>query len=73
MVGVPVYATSRPAGDFSLAPGSPGFDAGVPIPNFNDGFHGRAPDIGACEAGTAPLEFGVNAYVDHASRGRQSK
>jgi hypothetical protein len=73
VVGVPVYATSRPAGDFSLAPGSPGFDAGVPIPNFNDGFHGRAPDMGACEAGAPPLEFGVNAYRDHASRGRQSK
>lgn len=73
VVGVPVYATSRPAGDFSLAPGSPGFDAGVPIPNFNDGFHGRAPDMGACEAGAAPLEFGVNAYGDHASRGRQNK
>jgi hypothetical protein len=29
--------------------------------------------MGACEAGAAPLEFGVNAYLDHASRGRQSK
>jgi hypothetical protein len=73
VVGVPVYATSRPAGDFSLAPGSPGFDAGVPIPNFNDGFHGHAPDMGACEAGASPPEFGVNAYRDRASRRRESK
>jgi len=73
VVGVPDYAANRPPGDFSLAPSSPGFDAGVPIPNFNDGFHGQAPDMGACETGAAPLEFGVNAYREHASRGRQSK
>ena len=73
VVGVPVYASPRPAGDFSLAPGSPGFDAGVPIPNLNDGFQGQAPDMGACEAGAAPLEFGVNACLDDASRGRQRK
>jgi hypothetical protein len=73
VVGVPVYATTRPAGDFSLAAGSPGFDAGVLLPSFNDGFQGRAPDMGACEAGAAPLEFGVNAYLGHGSRGRQGK
>jgi hypothetical protein len=43
------------------------------MPNFNDGFHGRAPDLGACEAGAAPLEFGVNAYRDHVSRDRYNK
>ena len=52
----------RRPGDFSLDPGSPGFDAGVRLPNFNDHFRGRAPDIGAFEAGSAPMEFGVNAY-----------
>jgi hypothetical protein len=62
VVGVPVYAHSRPAGDFSLDPGSPGFDAGVAIPNFNDDSRGRGPDLGAFEAGSAPMEFGVNAY-----------
>jgi hypothetical protein len=67
-IGVPVYAASRPAGDFSLDPRSPGFDAGVRIPNFNDDFRGQAPDVGACEAGSAPLEFGVNAYQTRASR-----
>ena len=44
-----------------LAPGSPGHDAGVPIPNFNDGFLGRAPDMGAQETGAPPMRFGVSA------------
>jgi len=49
------------SGRYELAPGSPGFDAGVWIPNFDDGFTGAAPDMGAQESGTPPLEFGVNA------------
>lgn len=32
-----------------LKPDSPGQDAGCRIPNFNDDFHGKAPDIGAVE------------------------
>lgn len=62
VTGMPVYATSRPPGDFSLVPGSPGYDAGVWIPNFNDDFRGKAPDMGAFEAGSEPMQFGVNAY-----------
>jgi hypothetical protein len=62
--GVPIYAPNRPAGDFSLDPSSPGFDAGVVIPNFNDNFHGKGPDIGAFEAGSPPMEFGVKAYLN---------
>lgn len=62
LIGAPKYAAPRKAGDYSLAENSPGFDAGVVLPNFNDGFRGRAPDIGAFEAGTAPMEFGANAY-----------
>jgi hypothetical protein len=62
VIGVPVYAASRPSGDFSLDAGSPGFDAGERIPNFSDHFRGRAPDMGAFEAGSAPMEFGVHAY-----------
>jgi hypothetical protein len=62
VIGVPVYAPSRPTGDFALDPSSPGFDAGVRIPNFNDDFRGQAPDIGAFEAGSAPMEFGATAY-----------
>lgn len=42
-----------------LASTSLGFDAGARIPNFNTGFSGSAPDIGAHEAGTAAMVFGV--------------
>jgi hypothetical protein len=47
--GVPQFDASRP-GEHPLLPGSPGHDAGVRLPNFNDGFAGAAPDIGAYEA-----------------------
>ena len=33
-------------------------DGGVRIPNFNDGYTGEAPDIGAFELGRPPLKFG---------------
>ncbi len=49
-------------GTFSLAAQSPGLDAGVTLPNFNDDFQGSAPDIGAHEAGSPPMEFGTEAY-----------
>jgi hypothetical protein len=42
----------------SGGPGA-GIDRGVRIPNFNDNFSGRAPDIGAEENGAAPLVFGI--------------
>ena len=38
-----------------------GKDKGVRIPNFNDDYVGRAPDIGAQENGAAPLRFGFDA------------
>ncbi len=46
--------TYRRAGDglLELAPGTAGHDAGVYLPNFNDGFVGKAPDIGAVETGS---------------------
>jgi hypothetical protein len=66
--GVPVYVEGRgPAaadpGQCRLAPGSPGLDGGKRIPNFNDGFKGKAPDIGAHETGGDPIQFGVEAYL----------
>jgi hypothetical protein len=64
--GTPVYVPGSGLrdgkGHFQLAPGTPGFDAGVPIPNFNDNFNGSAPDVGAHEAGEPPMEFGADAY-----------
>lgn len=66
IVGEPVYLSGHGdeaggSGRYQLAPGSPGLDAGIRLPNFNDGFAGTAPDMGACEAGTPPMQFGVDA------------
>lgn len=44
----PKFDTSKP-GVFPLEAGSPGVDAAVRLPNFNDDFAGKAPDIGAFE------------------------
>lgn len=60
--GTPVYGGRAGEGTWALDPSSPGFDAGVVLPNFSDGFSGVAPDMGAQEAGTAPMQFGVDAY-----------
>jgi hypothetical protein len=37
--------------DFRLAPGGKAVDAGIRIPNVNDEFAGKAPDLGAYESG----------------------
>jgi hypothetical protein len=63
IVGTPIYApghgwTSEAAGNYSLAPHSPGYDRGQRLPNFNDGFTGAGPDMGAHEAGTPAMKFG---------------
>ncbi len=49
-------------GSFALKEGTKGYDAGERIPGFNDNHTGTAPDMGAHEAGSAPMQFGVNAY-----------
>ena len=64
--GVAVYAKgngwkSESGGQYQLSPDSPGFDKGERIPNFNDSFTGAGPDVGAHEAGTPPMRFGVKA------------
>lgn len=61
----PMYDPRNKPGQYFLAPDSPGYDAGTRIPNFNDGYSGRAPDVGAYEAGTEPLQFGVDAHRRH--------
>lgn len=65
-VYVPGYGLKDGRGIFALAATSPGFDAGVVLPNFNDAFAGSGPDIGAQEAGSPPMEFGVEAYGNRA-------
>ena len=65
--GKPTYAPGagfnfeNKLGNFQLAPRSPGYDQAVVIPNFCEMFTGNAPDMGAHEAGTAPMTFGVKA------------
>ena len=46
--------------DFRPVAGSPLQDAGVPIPNVNDGFKGKAPDLGAYETDAEPWKAGAN-------------
>ena len=68
----PTYAAgtgwkSEQGGMYQLAPGTPGFDQGIPIPNFNDGYKGAAPDVGAHESGTARMKFGIAASSQSAA------
>ena len=65
--GEPTYAAGAgfdPAtltGRFQLTPDSPGAGAGEPIPNFSDGYTGKAPDIGAHQRGAPPIRYGIRA------------
>src|SRR5690348_919539 len=66
IVATPTYApnngwVSESGGLYQLAAGSPGYDQGKRIPNFNDHFNGAAPDVGAAEAGDAAMKFGIAA------------
>ncbi len=57
---VPVF-TNATAGDYRLAPTSPGVDRASPLPTLNQIHTGDAPDIGAIETGaseTFPLRDG---------------
>ena len=44
--------------DLRLAATSGAVDAGQPLPGINDGFAGRAPDLGAYEAGQPLPHYG---------------
>ena len=65
--GNPLYTHERGfdsdsgTGYFYLKSSSPGYDAGALIPNFNDNFTGEAPDMGAHEAQSGAMAFGVRA------------
>jgi hypothetical protein len=69
--GEPVYVNGSglkgSAGLFWLSSASPGYDGGVPLPNFNDDYVDRAPDVGAHEADTPAMEFGAEAYPEELS------
>ena len=51
-----VYA--REGVDFRLKAGSKAVDAGCILHNINDGFHGKAPDLGASELGSDAVHYG---------------
>jgi hypothetical protein len=44
--------------DFRLKPNAPAVDAGEILPNITDGFAGKAPDLGAIEAGQPMPHYG---------------
>lgn len=44
---------------------NPMIDGGKRIPGFNDDFKSEAPDLGAFEVGSPPLEFGRRAYLNY--------
>jgi hypothetical protein len=45
--------------NFKLNPKGKAVDAGVVIPNVNDDFNGKAPDLGALEVGALPVIYGA--------------
>ena len=45
-----IYNPADPAGPYALMPRTPGHDAGILLPNFNDDYVGEAPDMGAIES-----------------------
>jgi hypothetical protein len=49
---------SRNDVDVRLSLDSEAIDAGEVLPGFNDGFAGKAPDLGAYEYGTQPPHYG---------------
>ncbi|MBN2287882.1 MAG: right-handed parallel beta-helix repeat-containing protein, partial [Candidatus Glassbacteria bacterium] len=53
----PVYPEREPA-DLRLKPGSAAVDAAVLIPNVNDNYTGKGPDLGAYELGQPPPHYG---------------
>jgi hypothetical protein len=44
--------------DFRLRPGTPVIDAGLVIPNINEDYTGKAPDLGAIEFGEPMPHYG---------------
>ncbi|MBN2318750.1 MAG: hypothetical protein JXR49_06725 [Acidobacteria bacterium] len=62
---VPALTTENPGrlyvaqdSDFRLRAGSKAIDAGIVLPNVNDGYRGRLPDLGAYEFGEAVPRYG---------------
>lgn len=50
--------------DFRLKPKSKAVDTGVKLPTVNDGFRGKAPDLGAIEAEDSAPVYGPRGNID---------
>lgn len=62
----------RPVPDLRLKAGSAAVDAGLPLPGINDGYRGRAPDLGAYEFGEPLPHYGPRPEgVDEETARRQ--
>ena len=61
-----VYDVSR--FDFHPRAGGAAIDAGIAIPNVTEGFAGRAPDLGALEAGAPTPHYGTRTAPADGSR-----
>lgn len=59
IAGEPVYDPAAGSGPYALAVGSPGHQAALRLPTFNDLDSGAAPDVGAQQRGMPALHFGV--------------
>lgn len=51
--------------DFAPRPNTPAIDAGCILPNINDGFTGKAPDLGAIELGLPVPIYGPRPSVSN--------
>ena len=60
----PTYDSRNQEGEYALKKGTPGHDQGQILPNFNDDFEGKGPDMGAFEAGSDAMQFGTEAYLE---------
>ncbi|MEM7170412.1 MAG: right-handed parallel beta-helix repeat-containing protein [Pseudomonadota bacterium] len=63
ILGTPTYRKSNGPDEYFLTGSSLGVNAGQVIPNFNDGFSGSAPDIGAFERGQKPPIYGIRKIL----------
>ena len=54
----PVKVFAVTVNDLRLKEGTKAIDAGTPLPNVNDGFAGKAPDLGAYEFGRDLPDYG---------------
>jgi hypothetical protein len=60
-IGDPTRLYSPAEVDLRLRAGARAIDAGLRMPNINEGFNGRAPDLGAYEHGNALPHYGPRA------------